>query len=112
MEKLVLPAEMLPLKFPVWNLEKNSILFFNEENLGNDMVSHRLFSISIKNRLIYDYCLNILEDFNKIYLSPDGNFIAFSSLTETSSNKVTILNLETGYLSVLDNYDLIGWGKK
>lgn len=110
MEKLVLPDEALPLKFPIWNLEKNSILFFNGEKLG-DSVSHKLFSLDVKRKLIYDYCFKMPEDFNRIHLSPDGNFVAFSSPTERSS-RITIVNLETGYLSVLENYDVIGWGRK
>lgn len=110
MKKIVLPTEVLPSKVLGWNSDKNSILFFSEESLG-DMVSYKLFSLDVDNKLIYDYCFKMPENFSRIHLSPDGNFAAFSYPTETS-NSVIILNLGTGYLSILENYGIIGWGRK
>lgn len=110
MKKIALPADVLPSKVLNWNLEKDSILFFGEESLG-DTVSYKLFSLDVNNKVINDYCFEMSENFSRIYLSPDGSFAAFSSPKETSS-RVTILNLETGYLDILENYEIIGWGQK
>lgn len=109
MKKIVLPTEALPSKVLDWNSEKNSILFFSEESLG-DMVSYKLFSLDVDNKLIYDYCFKMPENFSRIHLSPDGNFVAFSYPTEASNS--FILHLGTGYLSILENYGIIGWGRK
>jgi hypothetical protein len=65
--------------------------------------------------LVTDYCFNSSNTGGN-QLSPDDNFIAFKhkffpvTYPSPVPKSITILNLETGYIAQIDDYEFIGWG--
>ena len=105
MSEIVLPTEFGPLRVAEKLPQTN--LWGIYQNLDIDSNSPiKYFSLDPQNMKMTNYCIAIPQDTNVVD-SPDGNFIA---IFEYPKSEITILNLKTGYASVLKDYHLVGWG--
>jgi hypothetical protein len=66
--------------------------------------------------LVTDYCFNSSNTQGGSQLSPDDKFIAFTQefypvdWGSPVPKSITIINLETGYIAQIDDYEFVGWG--
>lgn len=105
MRKIVLPTEFGQLRvtdmLPLTNLLS---LYQNTDNDSSSPIMY--FTLDPQNMKLMNYCFEIPRD-AIVANSPDGNFIV---IYDHPKSEITILNLKTGYASVLKDYHLVGWG--
>ena len=105
MRKIVLPTEFGPLRVTDMLPQTNLLSLY--QNTDFDSSSPIMyFTLDPQNMKLMNYCFEIPRD-AIVADSPDGNFIA---IYEHPKSEITILNLKTGYVSVLKDYHLVGWG--
>ncbi len=111
MRKIVLPTEFGQLR--VTDMLPQTNLWSLYQNTDIDSSSPIMyFTLDPQNMKLMNYCFEIPWDAN-VADSPDGTFIAISSISsgdEYPRSEITILNLRTGYASVLKDFHLVGWG--
>jgi len=112
MERLELPKELLPLTVQAWAPKTNSLLLSEVNSDIDNPRPLKFYNLDYKQKVIKDYCFEIPTNLDGIYPSPDGHFISFS-FRDSGPLKggITVLNLDTGFMSVLENYHMIGWGQ-
>lgn len=105
MRKIVLPTEFGQLRVTDMLPQTNLLSLYQNTDIdsGSPIM---YFTLDLQNMKLMNYCFEIPRDAT-VADSPDGNFIA---IFEYPKSEITILNLKTGYASVLKGYHLVGWG--
>jgi hypothetical protein len=113
MERVILPKELLPANVYTWLPKTNSFLLSETNKDIDDPKPLAIFSYDYDQKIVKDYCLEIPINLDGVFPSPDGHFIAFSFQTSDSlKGGITILDLDTGFISVVEDFHMIGWGLK
>jgi hypothetical protein len=111
MRKIVLPTEFGPLRATDMLPQTNLWNLFQKRDI--DSTSPVMyFTLDPQNMNLTNYCFEINWG-SYIMDSPDGNFIAISrdyAGDEYPKGEIIILNLKSGYASVIEGYQLLGWG--
>jgi hypothetical protein len=99
---------------PVIGMTKSDILILTSPTslLDNEKPTP-LFSYDYKADVIKDYCIRAIQSSVDVGFSPDEQFVALT-VAEFVNNKeayhILIVNLTTGYYSVIENVRAIGFG--
>lgn len=105
MRKIVLPEEFVQLRVTDMLPQTNLLSLYQYTDFySGSLILY--FTLDPQNIKLMNYCFEIPRD-AIVADSPDGNFIA---IFEYPKSEITILNLKTGYASVLKDYHLVGWG--
>jgi hypothetical protein len=113
MEKVVLPSEVLPTTVYTWISKTNSYLLSNSNKDIDNPEPLQFYSLNYSKMVLNKYCLEIPTNLDGIFSSPDGHFVALSYQSSGSFiGGITILNLDTGYISVVEEFHMIAWGLK
>jgi hypothetical protein len=111
MRKITLPTEFGQLRVTDMLPQTNLLSLYQNTDIDSSSPI-MYFTLDPQNMKLMNYCFEIPRDAN-VTDSPDGNFITISSISsedEYPKSEITILNLKTGYVSVLKDYHLVGWG--
>lgn len=113
MTKLALPGENLDTSFLKW-LPHQNILMIERYEYPNTTGSgtHQLYLLDVANYVLYDYCLEF-NNVSTFALSPDGEYLAWSFTDEEFRLAGSIiLEMKTGYMMQLNDWQIVGWGTK
>lgn len=74
------------------------------------------YSLDYKNWIIKDYCFAIRGTNRRAGFTQDGRFFAYTHEDDSSGQEpvpktIHILNLETGFISQIEDWQFIGWGR-
>jgi hypothetical protein len=115
----VMVAVVLPgvfLNNVVWRIGKDS--FAIEQTYYENGENPTCFYVLEYNKMnLKDYCLDVEDPSNPVHISLDGRFVSFSLLEGLGSSnplhakEVVILDLETGRISRINGFKVLGWAK-
>jgi hypothetical protein len=114
MRAIMMPDAILPTYPSRIASTKQAMLLVSFDMFSDIDLQTRIYWFDIENMVVTDYCFSL--DYSQRNLSPDDRFIAFTQefypVTYPSPvpKSITILNLDTGYISKIDDYEFIGWG--
>jgi hypothetical protein len=107
MKKIVFPAELISLEVSNVLPQSSLVTLYQQTDMFNSI---KWFALDYQRMQINNYCFEVPWDASP-YSSPDGNFIAFSrGYPEYPDGEIIILNLSTGYVSIIEGYQMVGWG--
>ncbi|MEP7137485.1 MAG: hypothetical protein ABI904_21375 [Chloroflexota bacterium] len=115
MERIIFPERLLPsLVLGIVPVE-NLIALQRFDRFNSSQSGKWFYVLDYKNKIIYDYCLDLKDSVMRVKFSPDGKFIAFSldnftTNLEPDQHYIVILNLESGTIAYLKEYTLVDWG--
>ena len=113
MNELVLPKEILPITVYAWIHSTNSLLLSETNKDIDNPKPLEFYSLDYNDKLLKNYCLQIPTNLDGIFPSPDGHFVAFSSQANNSlKGGITVLNLDTGFITIIEEFHMIGWGSQ
>jgi hypothetical protein len=114
MQQVIFKEKNLPIS-PSYPLPANAhaLLLDQWDGKNNLGKQPRFYWFDYSTGILKDYCFEELSGSN---ISPDGKFVAFTKYEEPSYQPVpaliTILNIETGYRTIIEDYQFIGWGRE
>lgn len=113
MRKIVLPDKMMPF-FVLARFPNNAPFLLLEQTTVDYYPPIGFYVLDYQNMIIRDYCFDPSFRGDIIDISPDGHFLATTfyenPLTESGDKWIVVLNLDTGYISYIPDYQFIGWG--
>jgi hypothetical protein len=113
MQNVVLPKGLLPSTAYAWIYQTNTLLLTNTNEDIDNPKPLEIYSLNYEQKVLNRYCLTIFPNLEGIFPSPDGHFAAFSYQTSDAlKSRITILNLDNGFISVVEDLHMIGWGLK
>jgi hypothetical protein len=118
MRRIILPGQMMPVSV-VAGFPNTHFLLLEQtitiEGYYPPIDSfHALYLFDYQNMSIRNYCFNSSLRGDIIDISPDGHFLATTFYenphTDSGDKWVVVLNLDTGYISYIPDFQFIGWG--
>lgn len=114
-QRWILPDD-IDLNFLTWLPSRNALvvdLYPLQNPRFNEPEVYSLGLLDFETNTIYDYCIERSLNASLIYVSLDSRFLAWSELIDyddqSKGNLVTVLDVETGYIALLNGFIFEGW---